>query len=253
MQRTMAEDMAATNSVTVPSKALKAAFKALSSQVDQVRVDPQEDGWHIYGLSPDKASMANVLIHAEAFRPYEAWPAFAVMVDDVLEPLAKASDSATLDISKGYLSVTSGRINYRRPIMPAFEEYPRIPQAELGVEVVADVDVIGEVITAVSEKEAKSRGVTFTQTAESLVMESAEEDDPLHAVTVTIPRADCTLMEGEGSAQYSQRMLREIMTAVPRGTDVDVQYDNDYLMRISYTVEGADVVFVIAPWVENQE
>lgn len=245
-------DEIATNSITVSVKALKAAFRALSSQVDTVRVVPEEDGWHIFGLSPDKSSMANVLIRTEAFTAYEVWPAaFAVSVDDILEPLAKAADTATLDISKGYLRITSGRVSHTRGLLGDFEEHPRVPAVQMGIEVITDVDVIMELVDSVSEKEAKYRGVTFTQTQDNLVMESVEEDQPLHAVTVTVPRGDCVLMEGEGSAVYSHRMLREIFSTVPRGTEVDIQYDNNFLMRMDYTVEGAEITFVLAPWVEQ--
>lgn len=246
-------EMKDTNPVTLPAKALKAAFNALASQVDTVRIDPQEDGWHLYARGLAGASLVNITIPASAFgEDYEAWPPFAMIVAKMQSLLAKASGPTTLDISKGYLSVTSGRICNRSTILPDFEQYPRMPNAETDLEVSLSVDLVNEIISSASEKEARHRGITFTASEDSLTMESYVDDDPVNGTVVTVPRTDCVILSGEGSARYSHKLMMEIFSSIPKGTDVDLQYREDYLMMISYTVEGAFIQFVVAPWIEQE-
>ena len=243
-----------TDPISLPAKALKAVFSALASQTDTVRVDPQEDGWHLYGRGTSGTSLVNIHIPAGAFiGDYSQWAPFGMIVEKMLSLLSKASGAVTLDISKGYMAVTSGRVCTRGPILPDFEQYPRLPQGmETDLEVGLSVDIVNEVVQAVSDKEARHRGITFDVSGDRLELESYADDDPVNGVVVTVPRADCAILAGEGSARYSHKLMMEIFSTVPKGTDVDMQYAEDYLMMITYTVEGALITFVVAPWVEQE-
>lgn len=242
-----------TNPVTVSAEALRAAFKALASQIDEVRVVPDEKGWHVFGLAADRASMVNVDVNTEAFSAYEVWKPFAVRTEMMLEVLSKAGDDLTARFDEaGCLVMTIGRFTFRRNILEDFEEYPRVPKGELTLEFAVSAEVLKDVASVVSEKEAKNRALSFTQGPEGLVMESFEYDDAVNTVSVTVPAAEMAILEGEGSSTYAHRLIREIAAAVPKGTDVDIMYGHANLMKVSYSVGGADMTFVLAPWIEEE-
>jgi len=237
--------------VTASAQALRAAFKAIGALVERVMVVPADDGWRIYAISADKITLANVLVGTAAFSDYHMWGPFAVAVKDILEPLSKPGDSATLDISSGALKVAIGRLRFTRGLEVPWEEYPRMPHQNLTAEVSAPADAFGEVIGAVSEKEARYREIVFALAGDVLTVTTSEDGQPFGEVAMELPRADALIMEGSGRAAYSHRAVREIFSAVPRGADVDVQFADDNIMLVSYAVEGADIVFALAPWVEE--
>lgn len=246
-------DNGTTNPIKAPAAALKAVFKALESQIDTARIVPDEEGWTIYGMALSKASMVNVTMPAKAFSEYDVWPVFAMDVDVMLELLSKASGDVTLDISKGYMSVSSGHMVRKGPILPDFEQYPRMPKAEMTAEVSLSVDTFRDILSTVSEKEAKHRSLRFTMTEDTLVLTTEDQDDPAIGAEYSVPKAEAVLMEGTARAAYSMSIMQEILGSIPKGTDVDIQYADEYLMNISYTVEGAYILFAIAPWIEDQE
>lgn len=246
-------DYGTTNPVKAPAAALKAVFKALESQIDTARIVPDEEGWSIYGLALSKASMVNVTMPAKAFSEYDVWPVFAMDVGVMLGLLSKASGDVTLDISKGYMSAGSGHMVRKGPILPDFEQYPRMPKAEMTAEVSLGADNFRDILSTVSDKEAKHRSLRFDMTEDSLVLTTEDPDNPADGAEYTVPKAETVLMEGTARATYGMLIMQEIFGAIPKGTDIDIQYADEYLMNISYTVEGAYILFAIAPWIEDQE
>lgn len=244
-------DMTNTEPIALPAKALKATFSALSSQIDTVRVEPKEDGWHLYGRGIAGSSLVNISIPKDAFTAYSVWPPFAIDAEKMISLLSKASGQVTLDVSKGYMTASSGRIRNRGPILPDFEQYPRLPKAETDIEAGLSVDLVNEAISSASEKEARYRGLSFTAYEDRLEMETFLDDDPVNGTVVTVPRDECAILSGTGTARYSHKLLMEIFSTIPKGTDVDLQYAADYLMLITYSVEGALIQFVVAPWIQQ--
>lgn len=238
--------------VTVSSKALRAAFKALESQVEDVRVVPEEDGWHIYGLAVHRSSMVSIVISEEAFEAYDQWKPFAVRAADVLDVLSRAGAAVTVEDLGGRLRYTTGRFSFIRSCLADFEQHPRVPKGEQTCEVALSSDILADAVGCVSEKEAKSRAMTLRQTKDALVVTSAEENDP-ETVTMTVPRADADIMDGEAEATYSHRLMREIVSAMPKAATVDMQFGDNNILKMSYTVDHADILFILAPWVEKEQ
>jgi len=239
-------------SVTIGADTLKAVFKAISTQVETVKVMSGEEGWHLYGRSKDNTSVVDASIPKEAFASYERWDDIVVDVKDILEPAAKARDEVEIDISSGRLDIKAGRLSFRRKLVGDIEVNPRMPKPELDTESIADVGVYADILSAAAG-DMRFKAIRVSQTEEGMTLSVFADDTDIGTVSCTLPADAFVMLSGEGSARYSAGIWYDLMKAIPSGAEVDMLFKKDYPMLMSYTVGGAEVRMMIAPQVEGDE
>lgn len=237
--------------VTVRSDELKASLKAIQALVEEVRIVPAEDGWHMYAMSVDKTMLVDVRIPKESFEEYEEWAPFTVMVKDMLDPLAKAAQTTKVDTSTGRLRMRTGRISFIRPLQADEDVTPRFPDLELDAECIVDVDKVTDILTVMSG-DPRFKACRFTQSEEDLKMEVFEDDSDLGEV-LRVPRGDCVMLEGQGRARFSMYAIAQILKSVPKGTEIDLLFSTNKPMMASYTVGGTGIRFMMAPQWEDDD
>jgi len=237
--------------VTVRSNELKASLKAMSALIDTIRIDPDDNGWYMHAMSSDKTMMVDARIPDVSFEEYEKWEPFTVSIKDMLDPLAKASDTTKVDISTGRLRMRTGRVSFIRPLQGTKDPAPRFPNLELDTECIVDVDIVADILSVMSG-DPKFKACRFTQSAEDLKMEIFEDESDLGEV-MRIPKADCVMLSGEGVARYSMHAMAQILKSVPKGTEVDMLFSTSKPMMVSYSIGDTAVRFMLAPQWEDTE
>lgn len=237
--------------VTVKSNELKASLKALSALIDDVRIVPDDDGWHMYAMSADKTMIVDTHIKVSAFEEYGKGEPFTIAIKDLLDPLAKAAETTVIDTSTGRLRIRTGRISFIRPIQADIEVTPRFPSLELNVECIADVDFFGDLLS-VTSGDVKFKACRFRQTAEDLRVEVFEDGSEFGEV-MRIPASECVLLSGEATARFGMYAISQIIKSVPKGTEVDMLYDDSKPMIVSYSIGDADIRFMLAPQWETED
>ena len=106
-------------------------------------------------------------------------------------------------------------------------------------EAVEDVDIVGE-------------SVGFSSTPETFTVEA--EGDLSNAKIQINPGEDSTLECIEPSkSKYSIEYLKKMITAGKLADKVEVQFSNDYPLRLDYkAVDKVMLSFILAPRVENE-
>ena len=236
---------------TLNTAGLKASLQAIASQVDTVKVRQGDDGWHLYGGS--NYSVANVHITKDAFTEYDQEDDFVADVKDLLEPLAKAGETVTIDTSTGKLVISSGRFKYTRKLLADIEVFPRMPKAQLQTEVILPVEALTDIFSTVPSKDAKNMTMRLTLTSEDLTLNVYERGNEYGRVDMTITKGDCTLVSGEANSIFGYSMVEDILKTVPKGTDIDLLFDTGYPLMVKYTVGHADIVFALAPQLEDDD
>lgn len=238
--------------LTMDSKGLKAAFKAISTQVDSLKVVPDELGWRLYAMGTDKVSMVDARINVEAFSGgYEVWPEFCVDVKVFLDALAKAGDTAKVELGEGYLVISSGSLRLVRPLLADIEQNIRVPKVENTIEAMLNVDDMMDIAAGVDGK-GKYQRCRLKMFGDRMEMEVSEYQDP-YTTTVVIPKERTTLMGGEGTCLYPLHHLLAMLSAIPKGTQVDLCFDEDSLLEIRFDIGHTDILMVLCPQVEDEE
>lgn len=239
-------------SVTADATMLKAAFKAVATQMETVKIFPDEDGWRIFAISTDKISMADVRIPRTAFKEYEVWEPVVIDTRDLLDPLSKAKGDATIDISTGRLVIRAGGLRFTRAIMGDMEVAPRMPDLKMDTECIVPMQALEPIMSAPIDK-VMFKAVRLAVSSEGLAIDVHEEDSDIGAVSLSVAASDCLLIDGDASASYSAERVFGVLKAVPGDAEADLRMRSDFPLQLSYSVGGAEIMFMLAPRVAAEE
>jgi len=241
--------------VTIPAETLRAVFKALNTQVATVKVRPQDDGWHLYGKSPDNISIVDAHIRAEGFKAYERWDDFVVDTADVLEPIAKASpqDDVIIDTGSGRLDIKVGRLSFRRKLVADIEVTPRMPELELDAEFIIAAGGLDDILVAASAAgDLRFKALRLEQDEGALKVSIFADDTDIGTVAAELPASEFIMLSGTASARYPAGMWVDMVRTIPKAAEADVLYRRNFPMLVTYAVGGADIRMMIAPQIETE-
>lgn len=227
---------------------LKTAMSLVSTQTDEVTIRPAEDGWHIHAISPDHVTLMKVDLPLAAFRDYTPWEPFAVKVEDVIQALSTASDTADIDISSGRLVVKANGLRYRKALLEPDANTPRIPSLDVSTEVITTVDRLMQVVNKGDQKHGQ---VKFTVTPESFV--ATVEDEQGLGVSLEIPLEECELLIGEATAWYPLNAWLPFLKALPKGASLDMQFDTNFPLMATYTSPEITFMWMVAPHIVEED
>lgn len=232
--------------VSVPS--LRSAMTLVATQTDEVTIRPDSDGWSIMAVSPDHVTLMKATIPTEAFTDYEVWETFAVKADDVLKSLPTSSDTVDIDISTGRLVMKADGYRYRKALLAPEENVPRMPSLNVETEVVTSVDGL---LRITSQGDAKYGQVILQVTDEAFIA-SVEDEQGLGA-SLEIPVKDCGLLVGNARCLYPLSAWVPFLKALPKGAELDIQFDSDYPLTASYTSPMLTFTWMVAPHIVQED
>jgi hypothetical protein len=220
---------------------LRTAFALLDTQMDEVTIYPDESGWRMRSASRDHVTLVDLCIGKGAFTDYEVWESFGIATKDILDALSTAGPEVDIQL-KDRLILKSEGMRYRKALLPVEENMVRLPTPKLTTEVILSSD---KLIRLVSKGDVKYGQMMFTVTPDMFIA-SIDEEQGL-GVSLEIPADECTLLLGGARAAYPVGAWGPFLKALPKGTLLDMQFDDDYPLMAKASFDGLDVTWLVAP------
>ena len=227
--------------------ALKTAISLAATQCNDFTVRPTDEGWELLVLGAGHTTMIRVMIHKSAFQDYEVWGDFAFDSADALDALSTAKDTVDIDISTGRLIMKSNGLKYRKKLVAIQDDTrARIPSLDLDAQVVFSIDRLSQLIS----KGEKKYG-TVLMNVDDDMFTAVVEDEQEMGVTLELPLSDCEMILGQARARYPLKPWDEFLKALPKGARLDMQFRSDYPLVATYTSEGFDAMWMVAPHIDQ--
>lgn len=236
----------------IDAGALRDAVEA-ASLVREARLTISEKGLELRAIDSASVAAVSIRIDASAFELYQATPGeIGVDLERMSDMLSTADrgervrlelleDERKLRICVGSLSYTLGLMD-----PSAVRREPRIPELDLP----AHVTLPGpELRRAIRAAEMVSDHVVLSVEDDLFCMEARGDVD---ALKLTMPASELLDMKpGEARSMFSLDYLSSMSRSMERATEVRLELGIDYPLRISFTLGGVSISYLLAPRIEE--
>ena len=239
-------------------KYLKDSISIISELVTEARFKVTKTGIELVAMDPANVAMVIFKLLASSFVEYEVTNEvrLSLNLNNLKQVLrrAKPNDMVTLEVVENKLNITlqsKTKRTFSLPIIEMDEKEQKIPElnfpltittdAELLVESIEDVDIVGESVTFIGEPDK------FTISAEG----------DMSKALIEIPADETTVIKTTKTekikAKYSVEYLKKMIAAGKLVSSVSIQFNKDYPLRLDYKlVDKLMMSFILAPRVENE-
>jgi proliferating cell nuclear antigen len=239
-------------------KYLKESISIISELVTEAKFRINKTGIELVAMDPANVAMVIFKLLASSFVEYDVASEvrLSLNLNNLKQVLkrAKPNDMVTLEVVENKLNVTLKSKTTRTfslPIIEMDEKEQKVPElnfpltittdAELIVESIEDVDIVGESVTFIGESDK------FTISAEG----------DMSKALIEIPADETTVIKTTKTekvkAKYSVEYLKKMIAAGKLVPSVSVQFNKDYPLRLDYkSVDKLMISFILAPRVENE-
>ncbi len=237
--------------------ALKAAIDSIVSLVEEGQFEVKADGLHLKAMDPSQISMVSFTMPKEAFVEYSVPEEMKIGVDisqlsNVLSR-GKKGEKAELTIEEGRLVVKflgdKHRRTFKVPLIETGDRVQREPKIEYKNYAKIKADAIKETL-----KDAKliSSHVRLQLSPEQFVVDVRGENGDVKA---EFEKGSPELAELQSSvpakATFPLQYLEDMVKATSASSVVLVNLETDRPLKLEYEVEGAKVVYFLAPRIET--
>lgn len=246
MKLTLAEPNYLRDSVSIISELVnEASFKITTDSIELIAMDPANVAMVMFKL------LSSAFVEYQVDKEVD----LAINLNNLKQILkrAKSSDTLALEMEEDKLKITlkggSTRTFYL-PIIDMEEKEQRVPELSFPVTVKTKTEILNDAIDDVAVV-AESVSLIVEPKKMSVV---AEGD--LSKVKIEIPSGDNTIIVSDTQdtikSKYSIEYLKKMMTASKLASNVTVQFNKDYPLKLEYkAVDKIFLSFILAPRVEN--
>ena len=239
-------------------KYLKESISIISELVTEAKFRINKTGIELVAMDPANVAMVIFKLLATSFVEYEVTNEvrLSLNLNNLKQVLrrAKPNDMVTLEVVENKLNITlksKTKRTFSLPIIEMDEKEQKVPElnfpltittdAELIVESIEDVDIVGESVTFIGEPDK------FTISAEG----------DMSKALIEIPADETTVIKTTKTekikAKYSVEYLKKMIAAGKLVSSVSIQFNKDYPLRLDYKlVDKLMMSFILAPRVENE-
>src|SRR3989338_4417882 len=239
-------------------KYLKDSISIISELVTEAKFRINKTGIELVAMDPANVAMVIFKLLATSFVEYEVTNEvrLSLNLNNLKQVLrrAKPNDMVTLEVVENKLNITlksKTKRTFSLPIIDMDEKEQKVPElnfplkittdAELIVESIEDVDIVGESVTFIGEPDK------FTISAEG----------DMSKALIEIPADETTVIKTTKTekikAKYSVEYLKKMIAAGKLVSSVSIQFNKDYPLRLDYKlVDKLMMSFILAPRVENE-
>ena len=239
-------------------KYLKDSISIISELVTEAKFRINKTGIELVAMDPANVAMVIFKLLATSFVEYEVTNEvrLSLNLNNLKQVLrrAKPNDMVTLEVVENKLNITlksKTKRTFSLPIIEMDEKEQKVPElnfpltittdAELIVESIEDVDIVGESVTFIGEPDK------FTISAEG----------DMSKALIEIPADETTVIKTTKTekikAKYSVEYLKKMIAAGKLVSSVSIQFNKDYPLRLDYKlVDKLMMSFILAPRVENE-
>ncbi|MBI4016789.1 MAG: proliferating cell nuclear antigen (pcna) [Candidatus Aenigmarchaeota archaeon] len=235
----------------------KDSITIISELVNEARFKVTKDGLELVAMDPANVAMVLYKLLASAFTEYdvEKDAVLAINLPNLKQILRRvsAADILTLEVFDNKLQVTIRSDSVRKfslPIIDVEERNERVPNLSFPVVIklpstvlnsaIDDADIVGESVSFIAEPE-KFSVLAEGDTSKAHVEIAATEENKIKSETTAKLRS-----------KYSLEYLKKMMLGSKLSSTVTVSFNQDYPLRLDYTVvDKVNLSFILAPRVEN--
>lgn len=236
---------------------LKDSISIISDLVSEARFKVTRDGLELAAMDPANVAMVVFKLLSSSFTEYELEKDHEICVNltslkQVLRR-AGASDFVTLELDENKLKIQlrgNTTRTFSLPLIDIEEKEQRVPslsfplsistQSSVLTDAISDADIVAESVQFAADADK------FTVAAEGDLSKADIEIKPSEATTI---KSDTT---ARVKAKYSIEYLKKIMAGSKLSSDVTLQFNQDYPLKVEYKiVDKLLLSFILAPRVEN--
>jgi proliferating cell nuclear antigen len=236
---------------------LKAAIDSIVCLVEEGQFEVKADGLHLKAMDPSQISMVSFTMPKAAFLEYNVSEEIKIGLD--ISQLAnvlsrgKKGEKAELTIEEGRLVVKFYGEKHKRtfkvPLIESGDRVQKEPKIEFKNSAKIKADAIKETL-----KDAKliSSHVRLQLTPEQFIVDVRGENGDVKA---EFDKGGADVVElianTPAKATFPLQYLEDMVKATSASSVVTVNLETDRPLRLEYDIEGAHVVYYLAPRIET--
>ncbi len=237
---------------------LKAAIDSIVNLVEEGEFELKSDGLHLKAMDPSQISMVSFTMPKAAFSEYSIPEDMRIGINmaqlsNVLSR-GKKGEKAELSIEEGRLVLKfyadKRKKTFKVPLIEAGERLQREPKIDFKSHVSIRADAFKE---ALKDAKLVSSHVRLVLGQKDFVVEvrgdagDVREEFELGGTEVTEIATD----KGARST-FPLQYLEDMMKATNAASSVRINIETDKPLKLEYEIEGAKVVYYLAPRIETE-
>ena len=238
------------------SDTLKGLVNIMSTLIDEVKFTITADGMMMKAVDAAHVAMIEMKVGKGAFESYSAQDCEMGLDLDKVKGVLKLASSGDVikmqqDESAGRLVFKVGNITRRMNLVDTSNlSDPKVPRMELSSKITVSVDELQKGIRAA---ESISDHITLRATPEYFDL-SCEGDTDSSSLRLEKSSLSALEVEAEVCSMFPLDYFSNIIKAIPAGTTVNIGLDNDYPVKLFFTLAdgNATVEYLLAPRIENE-
>ncbi len=244
--------------VVQDAPALKSVIDCIVSLVEEGQFEVKADGLHLMAMDPSQISMVSFTMPKSAFVEYNVAEERKIGIDitqlsNVLSR-GKKGEKVELAVEEGRLVVRflgdKHKRTFKVPLIESGERSQREPKIEFKSYVMVKADAIRETL-----KDAKliSSHVRLQLTPQQFLVDVRGESGEVKAEfdngSAEVPQ----LHTAEPvRATFPLQYMEDMVKAASGGSLVKISLETDRPLKLEYEIEGAKVVYYLAPRIETE-
>lgn len=236
---------------------LKDSISVISDLVTEARFNVSKEGLELTAMDPANVAMVKFKLLSSSFTEFdlEENQKICVNLTNLKQVLrrAGASDFVTLEVAENKLKIQlRGKTTrtFSLPLIELEEKEQRVPNLEFPLSINTHSSVLND---AISDADIIAESVTFAADQDKFSI-SAEGD--LSKADIDIKPSENTTISSDTTARvkakYSIEYLKKMMNGGKLASDVTLQFNQDYPLKVEYkVVDKLLLSFILAPRVEN--
>ena len=243
--------------VVQEAPALKAAIDSIVSLVEEGIFEVKNDGLHLRAMDPSQISMVSFVMPKSAFLEYNLDEERKIGIDiaQLANVLArgKRGEKAEIIVEEGKLVIKfyaeKRKRTFKVPLLEIGEGVSREPKIEYTNYVKISAEALKE---ALKDAKLVSSHVKFAIEPHGFIVDvKGESGDAKSEFEKGTPEITDLKTHSGAKATFPLQYLEDIVKAASASSPVTINLETDRPLKIEYDIEGAHVIYYLAPRIES--
>jgi proliferating cell nuclear antigen len=224
----------------------------ISELVSEVKLKFEENGLSIVAVDPANVALVSFKLPKKTFSEYEAGnEVLGISLDNLKAILrrAKSGSNLIMESKESVLDLTildRVKRNFSLALIELEGEDKKMPALEFLSQVqIPPVDFCD----AIEDCLIVADSCVFIASPENFVIEASG----LNSARVEFSNDEVKIISGNSKARYSLEYLQKFMKASKLTDKVIVNFSSDHPIKLEFKNEGFELVFILAPRVDNND